>query len=32
VETDYLGWRARRQAGDVEIVDDARPFRSVASD
>ena len=32
VDTDYSGWRARRQVGDVEIVDYARPFRSVATD
>jgi AraC-like DNA-binding protein len=32
VDTDYGGRRARREAGDVEIVDYARPFHSVASD
>ena len=28
VDTDYAGRRARREAGDVEIIDYARPFRS----
>jgi len=32
VETDYTGWRACRQAGDVEIIDYARPLHSVATD
>jgi AraC-like DNA-binding protein len=32
VDTDYAGRRARREAGDVEIVDYARPLRSVATD
>lgn len=32
VDTDYAGRRGRREAGDVEIVDYARPFRSVATD
>jgi AraC-like DNA-binding protein len=32
VDTDYAGWRARREVGDVEIVDYARPFRSAAND
>ena len=32
VDTDYAGRRARRQAGDVEIVDYARPLHSVATD
>jgi AraC-like DNA-binding protein len=32
VETDYGGRRARREAGDVEIVDYARPLHSVATD
>jgi len=32
VETDYAGRRARREAGDVEIIDYARPFHSVAND
>jgi AraC-like DNA-binding protein len=32
VDTDYAGQRARREAGDVEIVDCARPLRSVATD
>ena len=32
VDTDYAGRRARREAGDVEIVDYARPFRSAATD
>jgi AraC-like DNA-binding protein len=32
VETDYGGRRACREAGDVEIIDYARPFRSAATD
>jgi len=32
VDTDYAGRRARREAGDVEIVDYARPFHSAATD
>jgi AraC-like DNA-binding protein len=32
VETDYGGRRARREVGDVEIIDYARPFRSAATD
>jgi AraC-like DNA-binding protein len=32
VETDYGGRHARREPGDVEIVDYARPFRSAATD
>ena len=32
VDTDYAGRCARRQAGDVEIIDYARPFQSVATD
>jgi AraC-like DNA-binding protein len=32
VDTDYAGWSARREAGDVEIIDYARPFRSAAAD
>jgi AraC-like DNA-binding protein len=32
VDTDYAGRRARREAGDVEIVDYARPLHSVATD
>ena len=32
VDTDYGGRQARREVGDVEIVDYARPFRSVATD
>jgi AraC-like DNA-binding protein len=32
VDTDYTRRRARREAGDVEIVDYARPFRSAATD
>ena len=32
VDTDYAGWRARREAGDVEIIDYARPLHSVATD
>jgi AraC-like DNA-binding protein len=32
VDTDYAGRRARREAGDVDIVDYARPFSSAASD
>lgn len=32
VDTDYGERRARRQPGDVEIIDYARPFRSTATD
>lgn len=32
VDTDYSGRRSRRDAGDVEIIDYARPFHSVATD
>jgi len=32
VDTDYAGWSARREAGDVEIIDYVRPFRSAAAD
>jgi AraC-like DNA-binding protein len=32
VDTDYAGRRARRQPGDVEILDYARPLRRVATD
>jgi AraC-like DNA-binding protein len=32
VDTEYSGRRARREAGDVEIVDYARPLHSVATD
>jgi AraC-like DNA-binding protein len=32
VDTDYGGRHARREVGDVEIVDYARPFRSAATD
>lgn len=32
VETQYGGRSARREPGDVEIIDYARPFRSVAPD
>ena len=32
VHTDYAGWSARREAGDVEIIDYVRPFRSAAAD
>jgi len=32
VDTDYTGRRARRDAGDVEIIDYARPFHSAATD
>ncbi|HEY1543843.1 MAG TPA: helix-turn-helix domain-containing protein [Xanthobacteraceae bacterium] len=32
VETDYGGRRTRREVGDVEIIDYARPFRSAATD
>jgi AraC-like DNA-binding protein len=32
VDNDYGGRRARSQAGDVHIVDYARPFRSAATD
>ena len=32
VDTDYAGWSARREAGDVEIIDYVRPFRSAATD
>jgi hypothetical protein len=32
VDTDYAGRRARRETGDVEIVDYARPLQSVATD
>ena len=32
VDTDYAGWRGRRETGDVEIIDYARPFRSAATD
>lgn len=32
VETDYGGRRARREAGDIEIVDYARPLHSAATD
>jgi AraC-like DNA-binding protein len=32
VDTDYGGRRARRQAGDVEIIDYAQPLHSVATD
>jgi AraC-like DNA-binding protein len=32
VESEYAGRRARREAGDVEIIDYARPFHSVATD
>src|SRR5262249_48893832 len=32
VETEYAGWRARREPGDVTITDYARPFRTAATD
>jgi AraC-like DNA-binding protein len=32
VATDYIGRHACREAGDVEIIDYARPFRSAATD
>ena len=32
VDTDYAGWSARRETGDVEIIDYVRPFRSAATD
>jgi AraC-like DNA-binding protein len=32
VDTDYGGRRSRREIGDVEIIDYARPFRSTATD
>jgi AraC-like DNA-binding protein len=32
VDTDYAGRRVRREAGDIEIVDYARPYRSAATD
>jgi AraC-like DNA-binding protein len=32
VETDFGGRRTRREVGDVEIIDYARPFRSAATD
>jgi AraC-like DNA-binding protein len=32
VDTEYAGWSARREAGDVEIIDYVRPFRSAAAD
>jgi AraC-like DNA-binding protein len=32
LEKEYAGWHARREAGDVEIVDYARPFHSVSTD
>ncbi len=32
VETDYAERRTRRDAGDIEIIDYARPFRSAATD
>lgn len=32
VDNDYSGRRARRQTGDVEIIDYARPLRSAATD
>jgi len=32
VETDYAGRRARREPGDVDIVDYTRPFHSAATD
>jgi AraC-like DNA-binding protein len=32
VDSDYGGWRARREPGDVDIVDYARPLHSAAAD
>ncbi|HLX13597.1 MAG TPA: helix-turn-helix domain-containing protein [Bradyrhizobium sp.] len=32
VDSDYGGWRARHEAGDVVIIDNARPLHSVATD
>jgi AraC-like DNA-binding protein len=32
VETDYAGRRAKREPGDIDIVDYARPFHSAATD